>query len=186
MDDIVAMAKARPGHLTFASQGVGTTGHLLPEKMMIDRGIKMIHVPYKGAMEANNDLLAGRIDFIFAGVNAAVLELGRSGRVHMLAVTDSVRAELLPDIPTMAEVGFPGYDYRMWYGLVAPTGTPRPAIAKLREVFIAALRDPDVVHVMTAAGSKIATSTPEELADLIRADIRRMSVLVEQSGTPRQ
>lgn len=186
VDDIVEMAKARPGHVTFGSQGVGTTGHLLPEKMMIDKNIKMIHVPYKGVAEATNDLVAGRIDFLFAGVNAATLQLAQSGRIRTLAVTDAVRAELLPDVPTMGEVGYPGYDYRIWYGLVAPAGTPKATVNKLREVFTEALNDPEVVRVMTASGSKISTSTPEELGALIANDIKRMSTLVEQSGTPRQ
>jgi tripartite-type tricarboxylate transporter receptor subunit TctC len=186
MADLVEAARANPGRLTFASQGVGTTGHLLPEKMMFENKIKMIHVPYKGAAEATNDLIAGRVDFLFAGVSGSILELARSGRIRMLAVTDSVRAELLPDIPTMEEAGFPGYSYRIWYGLVAPAGTPKPIIDRLHDVFVEALHDPEVTRLLVAGGSKVATSTPEEFANLIETDTKRMSVLVEQSGIPRE
>lgn len=184
MVELVDFARKTHKGLSFASQGVGTTGHLMPEKIKFERGVNLVHVPYKGVAEATNDLVAGQVDFLFAGVNATVIELARSGKLRFLAVTDSRRAELLPDIPTMEEAGFPGYVSRLWAGLVAPSGTPANVIARLNTAFITAINDPTVSGRLAAAGTRVDTSTPSEFAAVIKTDEAEISTLVRQAGIP--
>ena len=128
--ELVALAKAQPGALTFGSAGVGTSQHLAGELFKVRAGIKLQHVPYRGIAQVMPDLLGGRLTMVFGNISA-LLQLSRENKVRALAVTSLKRAPSLPDIPTMAEQGFPGFDATAWFGVLAPSGTPAPIVARL-------------------------------------------------------
>ena len=166
--ELVAYAKANPGKLNFGSAGIGTVGHLAGELMATMAGLKLVHVPYKGTGPAITDLLGGHIPMMFTPIPTAHAQ-ATSGLLRALAVTSAERSSLLPDLPTVAESGLPGYEAALRYGLVAPAGTPRPVIERLNKELRVALAAEDVRTRLAADGAEVLPSTPEQYA----ADIDR-------------
>ncbi len=179
--DLVAMAKAKPGGLTFASQSIGSGGHLLGEMLKAQTKTNLTHVPYKGSAPALQDMLAGRVDLFFDAVVTS-LPYVREGRLRALAIANKTRSPLLPDVPTMAEAGFPGVEMDQWFGMFVPVGTPQPVVRKLNEEFVKAVRSPDIAKSLTDRGLDVVTNTPEEFAALIRTDTATLSKVVKESG----
>jgi tripartite-type tricarboxylate transporter receptor subunit TctC len=166
--ELVAYAKANPGKLNFGSAGIGTVGHLAGELMATMAGLKLVHVPYKGTGPAITDLLGGHIPMMFTPIPTAHAQ-ATSGLLRALAVTSGERSSLLPDLPTVAESGLPGYEAALRYGLVAPAGTPRTVIERLNKELRVALAAQDVRSRLAADGAEVLPSTPEQYA----ADIDR-------------
>jgi tripartite-type tricarboxylate transporter receptor subunit TctC len=179
--DVVAMAKTKPAGLTFASQGIGAGGHLLGEMLKAQTKANLTHVPYKGSAPALQDMLAGRVDLFFDAIVTS-LPYVREGRLKVLAIANKTRSPLLPDVPTMAEAGFPGVEMDQWFGMFVPTGTPQPVVRKLNEEFVKAVRSPDIAKSLTERGLDVVTNTPEEFAALIRTDTATLGKVVKESG----
>ena len=164
--------------MSFASQGTGAGGHLLGEMLKRRTGAPMVHVPYRGAGPAAVDLAAGRVDFFFVAF-ASVRSFLQAGKVRVLAVTSEKRLPAQPDVPTMAEAGFPGIALDAWFGLVAPAGTPDAVIGKLHGAFSQAVRDPEIVKTLIDQGAEAAApNTPAEFAAFIASE-------TEQAGQDR-
>ena len=179
--DLVALAKSKPGGLSFASQGSGSGGHLLGEMLKARTGANMVHIPYRGAGPAALDLATDRVDFFFVSYSS-VLSFLQAGKVRTLAVTSPKRLPTLPDIPTMREAGFAGIELDAWFGLVAPAGTPDPVIAKLNAAFVQAVRDPDIVRQIVEQGAEPAGDTPAEFAAFIASETERFGKIVRAAG----
>jgi tripartite-type tricarboxylate transporter receptor subunit TctC len=181
VSELVALAKSKPEGLTFASQGIGAGGHLLGELLRARTGTTLQHVPYKGSAPALQDLLAGRIDLFFDAVITSAPQV-KGGKLRALAAASQRRTGLVPEVPTMAEAGYPGIELDFWFALFAPAGTPQPVVRTLRDAFVQALNSPSVVKFFTEQGLDVVTSTPEELAALIRADTERLGKIVREAG----
>ena len=181
VSDLVALAKSKPGGLSFASQGTGSGGHLLGEMFKLRTGANMVHVPYRGAAPAGVDLAAGRVDFFFVSYSS-LLPFLQAGKVRVIAVTSPQRLPALPDIPTMAEAGFAGIALDAWFGLVAPAGTSDAVIDKLNAAFVRAVRDPNVVKQMTEQGAEAVATTPAEFAAFIASETERFGKVVRAVG----
>jgi tripartite-type tricarboxylate transporter receptor subunit TctC len=183
VSELVALAKSKPGGLSFASQGTGSGGHLLGEMLKARTGANMVHIPYRGAGPAALDLAAGRVDFFFVS-HSSVLSFLQAGKVRVLAVTSPKRLPALPDAPTMREVGFAGIELDAWFGLVAPAGTPDPVIGKLNAAFVQAVRDPEVIKQMIDQGAEPAANatTPDEFAAFIASETERFGQIVKAVG----
>lgn len=179
--DLVGAAKAQPGKLSFASQGVGSGGHLLGEMLKHRTGIDVVHVPYRGTAHALPDLLGGRVQFFFDGIPGAG-PLVAEGKLRGLAITDKARADMLPNVPTMTEAGFPDYELSAWFGLAVPAGTPKEVIAKLHTEVAKAIAHPDVQRRFAQFGIKGIGSSPEEFAAVIETDTVRLGEIVKISG----
>ena len=177
---LVAVARARPATLSYASTGAGTSSHL--SGVMLDgmAGISTIHVSYRGAV-ALNDLLAGRVDFMFATIPSVVEQI-RAGRLRALAVTSTARSRALPEVPTMVELGFPDFDASSWFGIVAPPRTPRDVVERIAEDARAVLRDPAIERAMVEGGADPIGSGPEEFAAFIDREVTRWAAIVRASG----
>ena len=180
--DLVALARSKPGGLSFASQGTGAGGHLLGEMLKMQSGAPMVHVPYRGAGPAGVDLAAGRVDFFFVAY-ASIVSLLQAGKVRVIAVTSEKRIPVLPEVPTTAEAGFPELVLDAWFGLVAPAGTPDAAIGQLYATFTQATRDPDIVRQFAGQGAEaMASAAPAEFAAFIAAETERLGRLVRSLG----
>jgi tripartite-type tricarboxylate transporter receptor subunit TctC len=181
VDELVALAKSKPGGLSFASQGTGSGGHLLGEMFKARTGANMVHIPYRGAGPAALDLATGRVDFFFVSYSSALSFL-QAGKIRPLAVTSPKRMPTLPDTPTMREAGYAGIELDAWFGLVAPAGTPDAVVGKLNAAFVQAVRDPEVGKLMAEQGAEPAGSTPEEFAGFIASEIDRFGKIVRTVG----
>jgi len=181
VSDLVALAKSKPGGLSFASQGTGSGGHLLGEMFKLRTGANMVHVPYRGAAPAGVDLAAGRIDFFFVSYSS-LLPFLQASKVRAIAVTSPQRLPVLPDAPTMTEAGFAGIALDVWFGLVAPAGTSDAVIDKLNAAFVRAVRDPNVVKQMTEQGAEAVATTPTEFAAFIASETERFGKVVRAVG----
>lgn len=179
--ELIALAKARPGELVFASSGVGASSHLTIELFLLMTGTRMLHVPYKGPTPGVIDLMAGRVS-VMAPSTIATLPHVRSGRLRALGVTTATRAVGLPDIPTVAEAGVPGYESVSWFGLVAPAGTPKEVIARLHQETVAILRTPDIKERLARDGTEVVAGSPEEFDAYIRAEIVKWAKVVKNAG----
>jgi tripartite-type tricarboxylate transporter receptor subunit TctC len=179
MSDLVALAKARPKGLSYAGQSVGSTGHLLGAMLAKAAGAPMTLVPYRGAAPAVTDLLAGRVDFFFTSY-ATVHRHVEAGTLKVLAITTGEREPLLPQIPTVAEVGFPQLEMDIWYGVAAPARTPTPVVQALHERFTAAANSPDVVAQLRAQGMRVVTSTPAEFRALTAKEVDRYRTIMRE------
>jgi len=168
--ELLAIARSRPGKLNYASQGVGSTGHLAGELLTNLSATNIVHVPYKGGSEAITGLLAGEVDLGFVSVTAT---RSVGARAVPLGVTCSNRDPGLPDVPTLAEAGVKGYDATFWYGLLAPARTPEPIIARLNQELRAAMSDPNVAKPLVAQGLVAAPSSPREFQETIRTDLEK-------------
>ncbi len=176
--ELAAYARTKPGGLSYGSQGNGSGGHLLGEMFARRVGMPMVHVPYRGAGPASLDVATGRLDFLFVSY-ASVLPFYQSGKVRLLAVSSGKRLTALPQVPTMAQTGFPGFEFDTWFGLLAPAGTPEPVVGKLNEAFVRAVHAPEVAKQMEDQGAEAVTDTPQEFAAFIAAETERFSTIVK-------
>ena len=181
MKELIALAKARPGGLSYGSAGTGSSQHLAGELFKEMAGVNIVHVPYKTASTANLDLIAGRIQVAFAATSS--LTFIRDGRLIGLAVTSARRNPALPELPTIAEAGLPGYEAAAWYGVLAPAGTPKSIIARLHRDFSAALAHPDVREKLVAQTIEPVTSvSPEAFLAFLHREHDKWGALVRKSG----
>jgi tripartite-type tricarboxylate transporter receptor subunit TctC len=181
MAELIALAKARPGELNFASSGFGAAAHLAGELFKTEAKINIVHVPYKGAAPALQDVLAGHVQMMFATA-ASVIGLIKNGKVRALAVTTPRRTALLPDLPTVDELGIKGFDATTWHGLVAPTGTPKDIIDTLNFATVEALKDPATQAALIGLGVDIVGDTSKEFGAYIKSEIPKWTAVVKQSG----
>jgi tripartite-type tricarboxylate transporter receptor subunit TctC len=179
--DLVALAKAKPGSISYGSGGSGTASHLGTELLMINGGFSMLHVPYKGSNPAITALMGGELQIAMAGL-ATVLPHAKSGRLKALAVTGAKRAGIAPELPTVAESGVPGYAFDVWYGLVFPGGTPRAIVTKTQAEVVKQLKSPEVSSRFAGAGVEPVTNTPEAFADLIRREVVTWTKVVKAAN----
>jgi tripartite-type tricarboxylate transporter receptor subunit TctC len=179
--ELVAFAKARPGQLTYSSAGVGASGHLAGALFDNLTGTKMVHIPYKGSALALTDLIGGQVSLSF-GTSAAAMPQVRSGRLRALATTGATRSPALPDLPTVAEAGVPGYEASLWYAFVGPARIPPEIVQKLNTEIVAAIKLPEVRDRLAAEGVDAKSSTPDELARLMVADVKRWAAVIERIG----
>jgi tripartite-type tricarboxylate transporter receptor subunit TctC len=179
--ELIALAKASPGTLNFASSGHGAAAHLAGELFRTEAKINIVHVAYKGAAPALQDVVAGHVQMMFATA-ASVVGLIRNGKVRALAVTTPKRTALMPELPTMDELGLKGFDATTWHGLVAPAGTPKDIIETLHFAATQALSDPGVRKALTDLGVDIVGSTPKEFEAYIHSEIPKWTAVVKASG----
>jgi len=181
MADLAALAKSKPDGLSYGSQGVGTSGHLLGVLFAKEAGIKLLHVPYRGIAPAVTDAVAGRVDFLFSSYISAAGHV-QSGDLRMLANAGEKRHARIPDVPTTAEAGFPNVHMTQWFGLFAPAGLPQPILKKLNDAFVAAMQTDDVKHKIEPQVSELIPGPPEALAALVKRDLVRLGQVVRASG----
>jgi tripartite-type tricarboxylate transporter receptor subunit TctC len=181
MGELIALAKANPGKLNFASSGHGLAAHLAGELFKPEAKIDIVHVPYKGAAPALQDVIAGHVQMMFATASSVVSHI-RDGKVRPLAVATLKRTAVLPDIPTIDELGIKNFDATTWHGLVAPAHTPNEVIVTLNRALAAALDDPDVKKSLAALGVDVIGGTPEEFAAYIRSEIPKWAAIIKASG----
>ncbi|HEY6258952.1 MAG TPA: tripartite tricarboxylate transporter substrate binding protein [Xanthobacteraceae bacterium] len=181
MADLIALAKQKPGALNYASSGLGTAAHLAGALFRAQADIDIVHVAYKGAAPALQDVIGGQVQMMFATA-ASVVGFINAGVVRPLAVTSLRRSALLPDLPTVAEQGLSGFEATTWHGLVAPAATPPAVIDILHDATIKALQDPAVVKSLTELGVEISPSTPDAFAKYITAEIPKWTAVVKASG----
>ena len=179
--ELIAFARAHPGALNFASPGNGTSSHLAGELFRQMAKIDVTHIPYKGATPAVTDLIAGQVSFTIVST-LSVLPYAKQGRLRMLAVTTAKRASALPDLPTMAEAGLPGFEVANWFGVIATGGTPRPVVDRLHAEITRIVRVPDVAEKLAAQGADPAGGSPDDFARFIDAEIRKWAAVVRGAG----
>jgi len=181
MKELIALAKAQPGKLSYASAGVASIGHLTGEYINQLAGIKMTHIAYKGSGQAVTDLLGGHIQLMYSGFSSTLAHI-KSGKLRALAQTGEKRSPALPDVPTIAEQGFPKFEATAWYGVHAPAKTPKPIVNRLNAEFVKALKLPDVRERLSGLGFEISGSTPEYYAGYIKTEIKKWEKVVKASG----
>jgi tripartite-type tricarboxylate transporter receptor subunit TctC len=179
--ELIAFAKTRPGALTYGTAGVGSSGHLAGAMFDTLTGTKLTHIPYKGMGLALTDVIAGQVSMVF-GTSLSTVPQVRSGRLRGLAVTGAQRSGALPELPTVAEAGVPGYEASLWYGFVGPARMPADIVRRLNTEIVAALAQPDVRQRLADQGVEARSSSPEEFARLIAADLERWPKVVERAG----
>lgn len=181
LQDLVALAKAKPGTLNYGSTGNGGTSNLMGEMLKTMAKIDIVHIPYKGLAPALTDMMAGQINVAFGGYST-VGELWKSGRLRAIAVTSAKRSPYTPDLPTIAEAGYPGYEATPWWGLAVASGTPKPLVAKLNAEVHRIMKSPDIVEQMKSRAIEIWLSTPEELAAYYQKEVVRWANVVKTSN----
>ncbi|HXF66097.1 MAG TPA: tripartite tricarboxylate transporter substrate binding protein [Burkholderiales bacterium] len=179
LKELVALAKEKP--VNFASAGVASVGHLTGEYLNSLAGTRLVHVPYKGSGQAVTDLLGGHVQLMFSGFSSTLPHI-RSGKLRPLAVTGAQRSLALPEVATIAEQGFPRFEATAWYGILAPSGTPRPVVARLHGETVKALKLADVAERLGGLGFEIVGSTPEQFGAYIRTEIKKWEQVVRASG----
>ncbi len=177
--ELIALAKSKPGQLNFGSTGTGGLSHLVGELFNGGAGIRMTHIPYKGTGPALTDLLGGQIQVMF---NDTALPHIQSGKLRAVAVTGAKRWPQLPDVPTLAELGMPGYETYNWFGILAPAKTPAAMVTRLNRELVAVMQDPAMKAWMEARGAEAVTSTPEEFAAYIKKDLAKWARVVKEAG----
>ncbi len=178
--ELVALARSRPGQLTFGSPVNGSQPHLAGAALKLIEGIDMVHVPYKGTALAMNDLIGGQITMMFSPLATALPHV-RSGKLRAIGLPSRVRAPTLPDVPTLIEQGYADFEAMTWYAMFAPAGTPHPVVAKIHADALRILRDPDTRERLKGLGAEPAPSTPEELAATVRDDLARWGKVIRAS-----
>ena len=179
--EVIAAAKAQPGKLTYASSGNGTSIHLSGELFKSMAGVDMLHIPYKGSAPAVTDLLAGQVNMMFDNIPSSLPHI-KAGKLRALAVTGSKRASSLPDLPTIAEAAIPGYESYVWFGVVAPAGTPPEIIKRLNTELAKAAVTPDFRDRLTGQGYDVLSTTPEQMTESIRSEMIKWGKIVKASG----
>jgi tripartite-type tricarboxylate transporter receptor subunit TctC len=177
VQELIKLARTKPGQINYASPGVGSPNHMGMELLKSMTGINVVHVPYKGGGPAMTELLAGQVQLLFNSI-PSVLPQVKAGRLKALAVGSARRSPAMPDVPTVAESGVPGYEYATWYGLFAPAGTPRPVIVQLNKAVAAALKNPELAQSLASQGSEPNPTTPDELARFVKSEHDRWSRVV--------
>jgi tripartite-type tricarboxylate transporter receptor subunit TctC len=181
LQELIAYAKERPGKLDYASSGNGSGQHLFAALLASMTGMKLNHVPYKGSAQATADLIGGRVMLSIPGTAGMVGHI-KAGNLRALAVTGATRSPLLPDVPTVIECGFPGYEAYVWMGLLAPKGTPQAIVDKIRRDVVAVLATPEVRTYMASAGIEIVGSTPNEFGTFFRAEKDLWAKVIRETG----
>jgi tripartite-type tricarboxylate transporter receptor subunit TctC len=181
VQELIAYAKANPGKLNFASSGNGTSIHLSGELFKVMTGVQMTHVPYKGSAPALQDLMGGQVQLMFDNLPPSLPQI-KAGKLRALAVTSATRAPALPDVPTVAESGLPGFEASSWFGLVAPAGTPPAIIAKINAEVAAWLASPEGKEKLSSIGANAAGGSPEDFARHINAETAKWAKVVKESG----
>jgi tripartite-type tricarboxylate transporter receptor subunit TctC len=182
LKEVIAIAKAKPGALSFGSSGIGTSTHLAGELINVMAGIKLTHVPYSGSSQSLTDVLAGRIQLLFVPA-APAMQYVEKGQLIPIAITQGKRSAFAPNIPTMSEAGLPGYDIGLWFALVAPAGTPKAIVDKLAKATNEAMASPDVTDKLKGAGIEPVTdSNPEQFAAYIGSEIRKGAEVAKAAG----
>jgi tripartite-type tricarboxylate transporter receptor subunit TctC len=179
--DLVKLAKAKPRQITYGSASSGSVGHLAAEMLSRMAGIELVHVPYKGAAPALTDLIAGQVNLMFTAGPTAMTQI-KAGRVKVLATAGMQRSALLPQVPTIAESGFPGYSFSAWWGVVAPVKTPRPIVMRLNQEINKALATREIKERFGSQGADPVVMTPEAFEKFIRTDYAKWSKVVIESG----
>lgn len=181
LKDVIAIAKKRPGELFYASSGNGSGAHLASELLNTMAGIRIVHVPYKGGGPALVDTISGQTQLLFATPIASAGHL-QAGRLRAIAVSTTKRVNSMPDVPTIAESGVPGFDAGVWYGMLAPKGTPRDIITRLNEEFRKVLGDPDIRNFLTKSAVDPDGGTPEELGKYMRSELAKWAKVVKAAN----
>ena len=181
LPEFIALAKSQPGGLDYASSGTGTSPHLAAEMFCTMAGVKLVHVPFKGNAEGLNAMLGGHVKVYFALV-PAVLQHVRAGTLRAIAVTTETRLAALPDVPTIAELGFPNYEITSWQGLFAPAGTPKDVVAKINAETVAMLNTPDIRQRISQEGADPVGGTPEQFTARVKAEVAKWGNLVRDAG----
>ena len=179
--EIIAMAKAQPGKMTYASSGSGTSIHMSGEMFKHLAKVDILHIPYKGSSPALTDMLGGQVMMMFDNIPSALPHI-KSGKLRALATTGAKRDATLPDLPTIAEAGVPGYESGVWFGLLVPAGTPRDIVAKLNAEAVKGTKSPDFVKRMTDLGYNIIGSTPEQMTEMLKTEVNTWGPIVKASG----
>jgi tripartite-type tricarboxylate transporter receptor subunit TctC len=180
--DVIKAGKARPGTINFASPGNGTVAHLGGELLQKTAAVKFTHVPYKGAAQAVNDLIGGQVELYMASVPTLLGHI-RNNKLRPLAVTSLRRLNDLPQVPTVAESGYPGFDTATWFGFVAPSATPKDVVMRLNAEFNKALQSPALAKKLNDQGASVLGGTPEQFGALVRQDMARWASVIKASGT---
>ena len=183
--ELVAMVNAKPGQLNFASTGPGSMPHLAGELLKINGKLNIVHVPYRGAAPAVNDLLGGQVQMMFADI-PVLLPHVQAGKLKALAIASKARAPSLPDVKTLGELGLANVDAENWYGMIGPAGMPKDIVAKLNAVTVEALKSPDVVQKLSTQGANLVGDKPEQFAAFIKTEIAKWAKVVEASGAKQQ
>jgi tripartite-type tricarboxylate transporter receptor subunit TctC len=178
---LITIAKSKPGQLNYASTGVGTVPHLAGELFAVRTGVKMQHVPYKGSQESATDLLAGRVAMIFSPATA-VIPHGKAGKLKLLATATGTRLNVLPDVPTMAQAGVADFETAIWFGLVAPAGTPKPVVDKLGKAVVAATSSPEAAKAWEPQGIIPLKGGPDEFTKFIQSEIKSWGEAATAAG----
>ena len=181
VQELIAYAKANPGKLNFASSGAGTSIHLSGELFKVMAGVQMMHVPYKGSAPALQDLIGGQVQLMFDNLPPSLPQI-KAGKLRALAVTSATRAPALPDTPTIAEAGLPGFEASSWFGVLAPAGTPPAIVAKLNAEIAKWLGSPEAKEKLAGVGANIAGGTPDDFARHIQAETAKWAKVVKESG----
>jgi len=179
--ELVALAKARPGDVIYSSPGFGTNPQMGMELFLFMSGTRMLHVPYRGGGESIIAVVSGHVAVTVASMLGTMPQV-RSGRLRALGVTSAKRVPTVPDIPTIAEAGVPGYESLQWYGLLAPTGTPKEIVARLNKEAVAVLRTPEILARLANDGAEVIASTPEEFGAYIRAETEKWAKVAKVAG----
>jgi tripartite-type tricarboxylate transporter receptor subunit TctC len=181
VQQLIALAKARPGQLNFASGSTGSAGHLAGEVFKTMAGVDMVHIPYKGAAPAVTDLLAGHVSLIFDNMASALPNI-KAGRVRALAVTTARRSPFLPDIPTIDETGLRGFDIGTWFGVFAPAGSPPATVVQLNRELVRVLNTPTMKERLATLGAEPMANTPEAFASFVKSELSKYERIVRASG----
>ncbi len=176
--ELIALAKAAPGRLNYATSGAGAPNHLATELFNTLTGITMTHVPYKGAAPGIADLLGGQVQLMFNPMPALMPQV-KSGKLRALAVGSAQRSPAAPEVPTVAEAGVPGYEYSLWYGVFVQAQTPRPVVTRLNEHIVAILAQPDMVQRLAAQGAEASSNSPEALTRFMRVESERLARVIK-------
>ncbi len=181
LKELIEEAKAKPGQLSYGSTGIGGGNHLAGELLALTAGISLNHIPYKGSAPALADLLGGQTSFMFDTVVTSVPQL-RAGKLRAFAVSGPARSAVLPDVPTLQELGYKGFEVTQWQGLFAPAGTERAIVAKLQQEIVKILTQKDVIErLVTQGGNELVGNTPEQFARVVEADLARYARLIRDA-----
>ena len=179
--EFIALARAKADALTYASSGNGSVNHLLGEMLKSDSGIRMLHVPYRGVAPAITDVIGGQVDSAFSSV-PSVLQMVRSGNVRALAISSAQRNSAAPEIPTIAELGFPGFDVNPWWGILAPAGTDMAIVRKINSDVDSVLRTPEMIAFLATQGAEPLVTSPEKFLEMLQADIAKWAKVVKSAN----
>jgi tripartite-type tricarboxylate transporter receptor subunit TctC len=183
MQELIELARKQPGKLNYGSAGVGSAAHLAMALLEHSANLKFNHIPFKGGGPSMIATVAGEVDFSIPAYPTAVPHI-KSGKLRILAVTGAKREPTVPNVPTVAESGVPGYEFTIWFALFAPAGTPQPIIARLNQEIVKALAEPEMRQKLAATGVNAGTSTPEELGRHLRAEVAKWARIIKAANIP--